>query len=552
MTEARGEKISVPDSFPIEWASEAESQMLWAWDDVHSPVPGTPLQQSINAATGRGIRMAARELQMPRGGPRRDFNGYAYIAYLPTPPAQEEVERHEKVLDSGIPALRQRWDEEFLPTLERDLETLRSLGASDSDDAALAADLKQAIELLQHHYYIHFIVIFTLFGATGRLAKLHQEVTGSDDELGPYKLLQGLPNMSIEASKALDAVAATARSTPVVAALFDNTDPHSMLRRLQRTPEAADLVAQFQAYLDAYGNRSVAEDISGPTWLEDPAYPLLALKGYVQGAPRDFDAELATQTQEAEQSLQETLAAIPSENGTLRRDFLDVLDQCQKLWPLREDHAHYIDQQSVAYMRRLLLTCGARLAEKGLIEGRDDVFYLGLSEIQEGLESGTDHFNDRVDERRTVRRAFLQSTPPQYLGVMPPGGPVVDSELGKFFNPLGTTSEAGAEGAKTLRGTAGSPGNHTGPARVILSPEEFDRVQPGDVLVTRTTNPSWTPLFGVIGGLVTDAGGVLSHGAIVAREVGLPAVMGTKGATNRIQDGQIVTVDGNLGTVRLG
>ena len=549
MSEDQGELLLIPDSFPVTWVNEGDAQMLWAWDDVHSPAPGTPLQQSINAATGRGIRQAARELQMPRGGPRRDFNGYAYIAYLPTPPAQEEVDRHEKVLDDAIPALRQRWEEEFLPTLKRDLATLRGLGASGADDKALTDDLNRGIELLRHHYYIHFMVIFTLFGATARLARLYRKITGSDEEMGPYRLLQGIPNISMEASKALDSVAVEARSSPALAAMFGNSDPHSIMRQLQRTPEAQGLLTRFQAYLDVYGNRSVAEDISGATWLEDPTYPLLALKGYVQGPPRDFDAEQEAQSAASEKAVQEVLTAISDNDAPLRQEFLEVLGHARASWPLREDHAHYIDQQSVAFMRRLLLVCGDRLTERGVIGKRNDMFYLELSEVHQGLESGTDRFHHRVEERLSARRAFLRSTPPRFLGTMPPGGPVVDSELGKFFNPLGAPSGVGSDQAKSPRGAAGSPGVHTGQARVVLSAEEFDRVQPGDVLVTRTTNPSWAPLFGVIGALVTDSGGVLSHGAIVAREMSLPAVVGTKNGTTQIQDGQIVTVDGNLGIV---
>ncbi|MDA1096702.1 MAG: hypothetical protein O3B84_05540, partial [Chloroflexi bacterium] len=283
MNQSDGEVFPIPAGFPVQWDDPKDVELLWVWDDVHAPVPATPLQQSVSAATGRGIRRAARELQMPRGGPRHEFNGYAYIAYLPSPPAPEEVERHGKVLDEAIPALRRRWDAEFLPRLEADLQTLRTLGDPDADPASLATKLEQAVVLIQDHYYIHFIVIFTLFGATGRLATLYRRVTGSTDEMGPYRLLQGQPNKSLEAGIALEQIADMVRSLPAVAVLFQNPDPHSILRRLRRIPEASEVVSRFDEYLRVYGNRSVAEDISGPTWIEDPAYPLLALRGYVQG-----------------------------------------------------------------------------------------------------------------------------------------------------------------------------------------------------------------------------------------------------------------------------
>ena len=526
--------------------------MLWVWDDVHSPVPSTPLQQSISAATGRGIRRAARELQMPRGGPRRDFNGYGYIAYLATPPAPDEVERHDRVLDEVIPALRRRWDDEFLPRLEADLQTLRTLGDPDADPASLTPRLEQAVEILQHHYYIHFIVIFTLFGTTGRLASLYRRITGSTDEMGPYRLLQGQPNKSLEAGIALEQIADMVRSLPSVAALFQNPDPHSILRRLRRSAEAGQVVARFDDYLRVYGHRSVAEDVSGPTWIEDPAYPLLALRGYVHGTARDVAGDLAAQAAEADRAMEETLAHIPAADTHTRDAFVGAVAAARAVWPLREDHAHYIDQQSVALFRRIVLACGEFLVKRGALARRDDVFYVEIPEILAALQSPDIRYQERVEQRRAVRGALMRVAPPRFLGTMPPGGPSLDSELAKFFNPMGDAGNSMREGSRVLRGTGGSPGVHTGPARVVLSPEEFERVQPGDVLVTRTTNPSWTPLFGVIGALVTDSGGILSHGAIVAREVGLPAVMGTKGATEIVKDGQIVTVDGNLGLVTLG
>ncbi len=551
MTKPRGRTLPIPDGFRVEWDNPADAGYLWVWDDVHAPVPATPLQQSVNSVTGRGIRQAARELQMPRGGPRRNFNGYAYIAYLPTPPAGDEVERHERVLDVAIPALRHRWDKEFLPRLESDLETLRTLGESGTDRATIGQRLVQAIEIVQYHYYIHFIVIFTLFGATGRLATLFHRITGSNDEMGPYRLLQGLPTKSVEATRALERVATLGRSVPVVAELFDNPDPHSILRRLKRTPEASDLVRGFDDYLAHYGHRSVAEDISGPTWIEDPSYPLLALRGYIQGAPRNLEAELASQADEANRALVDALALIAASDDSLRQEFESAVEVARATWPLREDHAHYIDQQSVAFLRRALLLCGNRLAEQSTTARTDDVFYLEIPEIQEALESPDVRLHQRVDERRAVRETLSRSAPPRFLGTMPEKEPVLDSELAKFFNPFGTPAGATDEGSRTLRGTPGAPGIHTGRARIVLSPEEFDHVQAGDILVTRTTNPSWTPLFGIIGALVTDSGGVLSHGAIVAREVGLPAVVGTKGATETISDGQVITVDGNRGLLTL-
>jgi pyruvate,water dikinase len=130
-------------------------------------------------------------------------------------------------------------------------------------------------------------------------------------------------------------------------------------------------------------------------------------------------------------------------------------------------------------------------------------------------------------------------TPPRHLGSYPP-----DYDGEREEAPLAL------DDARELRGTAASQGEATGTARIVMSPDDFHKIQPGDVLVCRSTAPMWTPLFEVISGLVSEAGGILSHPAVVAREFGLPAVVGVRGATGLIEDGSIVTVSGNDGIVR--
>jgi phosphoenolpyruvate synthase/pyruvate phosphate dikinase len=128
---------------------------------------------------------------------------------------------------------------------------------------------------------------------------------------------------------------------------------------------------------------------------------------------------------------------------------------------------------------------------------------------------------------------------------LPPKGRVMGIKTDAFL-PTSAEDQVG----DVLKGVAASPGQVTAPARVLLGPEDFDQMRPGDVLVAEITTPAWTPLFAMAAGVVTDIGGPLSHGSIVAREYGIPAVLGTGVATQRIKSGQVVTVDGSAGTVR--
>jgi pyruvate,water dikinase len=198
-------------------------------------------------------------------------------------------------------------------------------------------------------------------------------------------------------------------------------------------------------------------------------------------------------------------------------------------------------------LRELLKELGRRMADAGAITGPTDIFWLEEAEIEErlaALDEGRqlETMQETVDDRKKVRRAEARVVPPAQL-------PYSKTYMGlpvEMFLP----AEGGQDGDR-LQGVGASGGQVTGVARVLHGPEDFDQMQQGDILVAKLTTPAWTPLFAMAGGVVTDIGGPLSHGSIVAREYGIPAVLGTGVATKRIRSGQVVTVDGTSGLVTM-
>ena len=195
-------------------------------------------------------------------------------------------------------------------------------------------------------------------------------------------------------------------------------------------------------------------------------------------------------------------------------------------------------------MRLQFLGLGRRLADAGLLRDAEDVWFAEPADLVAALTEARD-LTELTRRRREEREQQRQLEPPPYLGQPPQGPP--DPGLEKFFGKGGPPELEGG----VLRGAPGSGGRVTGTARVIARIDDLDRVQPGEILVCRSTTPPWTPVFGSITALVTDTGGVLAHGAIVAREYRIPAVMGTKIGTRVIADGQTITVDGDSGEVVL-
>jgi pyruvate,water dikinase len=189
------------------------------------------------------------------------------------------------------------------------------------------------------------------------------------------------------------------------------------------------------------------------------------------------------------------------------------------------------------------------LVSKGLLDGPDDIFYLHVDEVCTSLRAGSLDLRDVVDNRKDEMAFWGGVTPPPFIGA-PPSSPERNSPEDLSRRRFFGEHELRADQPNLLLGNGGSAGAASGPARVLLNLNEAGRLRPGDVLVTRTTMPPWTPLFAVACAVVVEIGGVLSHAAVTAREYGIPAVLGVSGATRTIRDGQMLMVDGTKGTVR--
>ena len=216
----------------------------------------------------------------------------------------------------------------------------------------------------------------------------------------------------------------------------------------------------------------------------------------------------------------------------------------------------------LALGRVAVLEAGRRLAANGALSSADDVFLLRFDEVIAAIR-GRLPARELIEQRRNDLRAAESFDPPASYGVEPPMPPldvfpphtrlameVLLYATEKVFEPE-QSNRREATGAREIKGIAAARGTYTGPARVIMDEEQFDKLQPGDVLVCPITSPVWSILFAKVGALVTDSGGVLSHPAIIAREYGIPAVVATGNATELIADGQQVAVDGGAGVVKL-
>jgi pyruvate,water dikinase len=304
----------------------------------------------------------------------------------------------------------------------------------------------------------------------------------------------------------------------------------------------------LSAYLDLVGCRLLdGFDISGRYALELPDALLRAIRASVAGHERDasdVDARIGSIRDQ-----------VPEAH---RAEFDDLLDEARTMYRLRDERGVFSDIWASGLMRRAAVAAGRRLAAKGRVHDAEHFVDAGFDEMTSMLSGTAEPAADELAERHAWRTSHSAKEAPPYLGdppSPPPDPSGLPPSIGRVMRATGIalgflfgSSEAEHE-ANVLRGLAASGGVYEGPARRVAGPSEFDRIQQGDVLVTESTTEAFNILLPLLGAIVTDSGGLLSHSAIVAREYGIPGVVGTRDATDRIPDGAVVRVDGDAGEV---
>jgi pyruvate,water dikinase len=360
----------------------------------------------------------------------------------------------------------------------------------------------------------------------------------TDDER--RAVLRGLPgNPTTEMDLALWALAQEVRADPAAARTVRGTPPEQLAEDyLGGGDLPPKLRAGLAVFLRAYGHRGVAEiDLGLPRWSEDPTHILGVLANYLRLENPELapDVQFRRAAREAEETATELTRRAGLENQVRGRLVGFFLGRARALLGMRE-MPKFCFILLFSRIRGLLWPVGEELANAGRLENEEDVFFVTLPEARVAL-GGAD-LRPVVRERRAAyAREMRRRHVPRVLlsdGTEPAAAGAHDAPV------------AAAEGV--LSGTPASGGMVSAPARVILDPGAAV-LEPGEILIAPSTDPGWTPLFLTAGGLVMEMGGPMSHGAIVAREYGIPAVVGVADATERIVTGQEITVDGSAGTI---
>ena len=484
--------------------------MTWLPDPSHYPEQMTPLSATVwFEAMGTGLHGAMRELRGPFGGfETRTKLGWAYERELDPDWKHDAAHVREAAL-----ALPGRWEREIRPRVHELTAELERMRPEPLPPAEAVALLDRLWDLVRETWRLHFLAVIPAQLAAEILHEAYVERYGADDPLAPYRLLEGIPNEPEEEFRLL---AARAREHGVDD-LVRELEPAHALARLRGLAGGRRWLLELDRFLLRFGGRSRWHELSLPREVELPVLTLESVRLALEAGDE---------------------AAVPVTPPEPPRELAELTARVRAAYALKELHAYDIDYPSLLATREALLGFGRRLLAEGLLGEPDDVWMLTRGELRHALTSDDDLLR-LISERRAELERGRREGPKPFLGE-PPEDADRHAALAKFY---------GQRAQDGLSGAAASAGVAEGSARIVADASDFGRVRPGDVLVATTTTPAWTPLFGGIAALVTETGGILSHAAVVAREYGLPAVVGVRDATRTLVDGQRVRVDGDHGVV---
>lgn len=542
--------VGASTDFPVAFDDPADAELTWERDDMHMPFPVTPLAADFAIdVIGASFDPYYESFGMPQRMRGASWNGYLYYGFQWNVEGEERAateRRWTEVHRSRIPTTRQLWTEEVLPELTRIYASIDGIAVDDLSGEALAEAWSGAWAGSLRAWILHFISIMGPYQVLEDLADAYGAAMGAGRDAEALALIGGTHHELEDVEAGIEALAGLAGPPELAgaverAAAAADPDAPLDLAELRAVPGGPPFVDALEAFLVHHGHLGQNhDDLRLASWAESPRRLLGRIATHLRQPVEPTlqrEAELARAAAALDSAVRTTLAGRPEELAK----FETILAHAREIGYLTEGHNYWIDRMSQARMRRLALRVGRRLAREGVFAEPDDVFFLGRHEVGQALRDGRPR-RDLVADRRMAHERNLARRAPQYVGKAP-----TTPDAGDRFDGPRVTSTVPDE----LRGTGASAGVVRGPARLVLSQDDFGRVMPGDVIVCPSSNPSWVPVFTIAGGLVTNTGGVLSHAAVVAREFALPAVVGTGDATTRIRDGRLVEIDGTAGTVRL-
>jgi phosphohistidine swiveling domain-containing protein len=562
------------ESFPIEWVNETEKLLFWVYDDLHCPKPLSPMYEDIG-----GWWLSCDHMFRRFGTPfatdwiYKNINGYLYTAAIPAEvgvdvPTQEyDLRTHPIVpqdddyagkigayLGAVLPVYGHNfefwWRTRFVPEMQRNFDYIEGMldRKAELSLADLAVLLEDAIDMHDRHWKIHWMLNFAQLSATLNLRAVMEKTHGKIDEVLLGRLQNSANDRNWDKIRALWEMKEEVKADPELAKAFAGLTAADIIPALEASERGRRFIDErVVAYQTEFGWHAVwSHEFIFPSFREDMT-PVVQLVRDQYASDYDYPSKVAALKADIDAAAKEILEGL---EGEALEEMRAANDINLKMAPLTPDHHFYIDQGANAHVRLVLIALGEKLVEMGVLDAPDDVILFRYNQLREFIGDPSSMDGRAIAAAARAKRAAADALQPRdWVGT------VTATQLAfPYLNLWGFPdkfSRSSEIEVGKVKGIAGSPGVVEGVARVVMSEAQFDSLQQGEILVCQMTNPAWQVLYGKIVAVVTDAGGTVSHPAVLAREYGIPAVVGTSGGTVRIKTGDRIRVDGNVGVVEI-
>ena len=563
---------------------DTDEHRFWFWNSMHFPLPMPAfdvicIDSPYQAVGSWQNRVFAVPPAM--GIDYRIVNGYVYISGNPVTDPAKIAERAE-FFQKRAGYYFENWTELYgkwrskMEALIFELEELEvpELPEYESDEIAFGEDRNTSFyELLDAYgramrlgdlmWQHHFEFLLLGYGAYATFADFCKSNLPDIPDQHIAQMVAGIDVLLFKPDAELRRLARVAIETGVDDAFADGRTPDEVDAILSQTESGREWLADLNKVKDPWFNMATGDGLYHyyRSWIDDPSIPYAALTGHISAlkAGQKIDRPTEEIQRERDRLATEYESLLDAE---ATQPFHELLGLSRTVFPYVEEHKFFCDYWFLTRWWNKIREFGALLAQHQFLEDGEDIFHLGRYEVASALDEltltwatggralGPQHWPPIVSKRKELLAKLAEWVPPPALGVTPEA--VTDPMTIMLW---GVTTERVHEWARQtdggveLTGAAASPGIVEGPAHVIRSMEEIGDIRDGEILVCGSTSPAWAAIFSKITATVTDVGGVMSHAAIVCREYGLPAVVGTGRATAKIRTGQMIRVDGSAGTV---
>ena len=564
---------------------ETDENRFWFWNSMHFPVPMPAFDVACIDAPYQAVgAWQNRVFAVPpaMGIDYRIVNGYVYISGNPVTDPAKIAERAE-FFQRRAGHYFQNWGDLYakwrtkMEALIAEITELRvpDLPEYEPDEVMHDDDRQTAFyEVLDAYsrtlrcgdlmWQRHFEFLLLGYGAYMTFSEFCKSQLPDIPEQHIAQMVAGIDVLLFKPSAELRRMAKLAIDTGVEDAFVEGRTPEEIDAELAESDAGRAWLDELEQVKDPWFNMAVGDGLYHfyGSWYDDPSIPYASVAGNIRALKAGEVDRPSEEIARERDRLAEEYGGLLGEEA--RATFNDLLGLSRTVFPYVEEHKFYCDYWFLTRWWNKLREFGALLAEHGFLEDKEDMFQLGRHEVATALDellltwatggepAGPAHWPPIVARRKELLAKLADWTPPPAIGVTPEAITDPMSIMLWGITTQRVQEWASAEvGGDRLNGAAASPGTVEGPARVVVNVDELSDVRDGDILVCPITSPAWAPIFPKIKAVVTDIGGVMSHAAIVCREYGLPAVVGTGRATAEIRTGQTIRVDGSTGIVTL-